>query len=58
MEFTEQQLIDIKDDYLELISDTHDQITRNHEKSGRTNATGATISQQDDPEGGAGGRWV
>lgn len=34
VQITESRLIDIKDDYLSLLSDTHCEITRNHEKPG------------------------
>jgi hypothetical protein len=51
MEYTEQQLIDIKDDYLGLVSDTYDEITPNHEKSGHTIAPQSTISRRADLEG-------
>jgi len=51
MQITESHLIEAKDSYLELVSDTHDQITRNHNKSGRTNASGSMIAGRVDLEG-------
>jgi hypothetical protein len=50
IKFTEQRLIDIKDDYLGLVSDTYDEMTRNREKVDPTIAPRATITGQDDFE--------
>jgi len=48
---TEARFIEIKDEYLELISDTYGEITQNHEKPGHTIAPRAKISRQGDLEG-------